>query len=376
MEASPTSFLAPAASSLSSPVAPPPALALVTAAPAEQPVIPNPRRRQEAACWPASRRHSRPLRCPGGRLPPLARQLPRPTTVAHHQGPEEEALPWAEGGSGAEGEEDHLPKDAGACARPSRRPSILRARGARGMPALPTSFMGLIQDAEVDIEDPPLEPFGGDDLEEEADEDEEGEDEEEVTELEEEAFITVGKPTVRSTNYSEDEDILLVRAWAHVGLDASTVTDQTGKRYCQRIEDFYCKIKPKTGGYYARSYRSLQGRWELMKPHYARWSAAMDKVKDAPPSGTVESDYEAIADLRYKEMAASNGKGKERVQGRGKKKDSLRKKMEVEASNIREKMEHMMKSRETLAMQTLETKLLINEKKKEVMLAQLEARSE
>ncbi|KAI4988628.1 hypothetical protein ZWY2020_035868 [Hordeum vulgare] len=41
MEASPTSFLAPAASSLSSPVAPPPALALVTAAPAEQPVVPN-----------------------------------------------------------------------------------------------------------------------------------------------------------------------------------------------------------------------------------------------------------------------------------------------------------------------------------------------
>ncbi|KAE8782251.1 DNA mismatch repair protein Msh6-1 [Hordeum vulgare] len=34
----------------------------------------------------------------------------------------------------------------------------------------------------------------------------------------------------------------------------------------------------------------------------------MDQVKDAPPSGTVESDYEAIADLRYKEMAASKGK--------------------------------------------------------------------
>ncbi|KAE8766838.1 glutathione S-transferase T3-like [Hordeum vulgare] len=58
------------------------------------------------------------------------------------------------------------------------------------------------------------------------------------------------------------------------------------------------------------------------------------------------------------------------------KKDKLRKKMEVEASSIREKMEHMMKSREALTMKTLETKLLINEKKKEVKLAQVEARRE
>ncbi|KAE8780298.1 glutathione S-transferase T3-like [Hordeum vulgare] len=60
----------------------------------------------------------------------------------------------------------------------------------------------------------------------------------------------------------------------------------------------------------------------------------------------------------------------------GNKKDKLRKKMEVEASSIREKMEHMMKSRKALTMKTLETKLLINEKKKEVKLAQVEARRE
>ncbi|KAE8795741.1 putative methionyl-tRNA synthetase [Hordeum vulgare] len=48
--------------------------------------------------------------------------------------------------------------------------------------------------------------------------------------------------------------------------------------------------------------------WELMKLACARWSAAMDQVRDAPPSGTVESDYETIAGMRYKEMAASKGK--------------------------------------------------------------------
>ncbi|KAE8819322.1 DNA mismatch repair protein Msh6-1 [Hordeum vulgare] len=254
------------------------------------------------------------------------------------------------------------------------------------MPATTTSFMGLLQDAEVDLGAPPLEPFGfGDDLEEEGDEEEEGEDEEEVTEIEEEAFTTVARPAVHSTNYSEAEDILFVRAWAHVGMDASTGTDQTGKRYWQRIEYTYCKIKPKT-------------------------------VKDAPPSETVESDYETIAGLRYKEMAASKGKAfsfkhawkilqtfdkwklrdqetapkkaamlrmddsdeEERnlCKPEETKKDKLRKKMEGEASSIRKKMEHMMKSRKTLTMKTLATKLLIIEKKKEVKLAQVEARRE
>jgi hypothetical protein len=102
---------------------------------------------------------------------------------------------------------------------------------------------------------------------------------------------TVARSAVRATNYSVADDILFVRAWAAVGMDASTGTDQTGKRYWQWIEDTYCKMKPETGGYISRSYRSLQGRWELMKPQCARWSAAMAQVIDAPPSGSVESDY-------------------------------------------------------------------------------------
>ena len=78
-----------------------------------------------------------------------------------------------------------------------------------GMPATTTSFMGLLEDAEVDLGAPPLEPFGfGDDLEEEGDEEEEGEDEDEVTETEEEAFAAVGKPTVRSTNYRDRKSVV------------------------------------------------------------------------------------------------------------------------------------------------------------------------
>ncbi|KAE8800337.1 putative methionyl-tRNA synthetase [Hordeum vulgare] len=279
--------------------------------------------------------------------------------------------------------------------------------------ATPSLFMDLLQDAEVDLGAPPLEPFRvGDDLEE--DEEDEGDDEEEVAEIGEEAFTTASRPHARSTNYTEAEDILLVRAWAAMGMDASTDTDQTDKRYWQRIGDNYCRIKPKNSGFISRTYRSLQGRWELMKPACARWSSAMDQVRDAPPSGTVESDYETIAGMRYKEMAASKGKPfpfkhawailqtfdkwklrdqedapkksamlrmddsedeEERNLGKpeGTKKGKLRVKMEGEASSLRDKMEHMMKAREELTIKTLETKLLITEKKKEVKLAQVKA---
>ncbi|KAE8812442.1 putative methionyl-tRNA synthetase [Hordeum vulgare] len=281
--------------------------------------------------------------------------------------------------------------------------------------ATPTSFMDLLQDAEVDLGAPPLEPFGE---EVEEDEEDEGDDGEEVAEIGEEAFTAASRPHARSTNYTEAEDILLVSAWASVGMDATTGTDQTGKRYWHRIEDNYCRIKPKNCGFISRSYRSLQGRWDLMKPACARWSAAMDQVRDAPPSGTVESDYETIAGMRYKEMAASKGKPfpfehawailqtfdkwklrdqetapkksamprmddsedeeKERNLGKpeGTKKGKQRVKMEGEASSLREKMEQMMKAREELTRKTLEMKILITEKKKEVKLAQFEAKRE
>ncbi|KAE8798183.1 putative methionyl-tRNA synthetase [Hordeum vulgare] len=280
--------------------------------------------------------------------------------------------------------------------------------------ATPSSFMDLLQDAEVDLGAPPLEPFGE---EVEEDEEDEGDNEEEVAEIGEEAFTAASRPHARSTNYTEAEDILLVRAWASVGIDATTDTDQTGKRYWHRIEDNYCRIKPKNSGFISRSYRSLQGRWDLMKPACARWSAAMDQVRDAPPSETVESDY-TIAGMRYKEMAASKGKTfpfkhawailqtfdkwklrdqetapkksamlrmddsedeeKERNLGKpeGTKKGKQRMKMEGEASSLREKMEQMMKAREELTRKTLETKILITEKKKEVKLAQVEAKRE
>ncbi|XBJ15529.1 hypothetical protein VPH35_007409 [Triticum aestivum] len=153
-----------------------------------------------------------------------------------------------------------------------------------------------------------------------------------------------------------------------------------------------------------------------MKPACARWSAAMDQVRDQPPSGCVESDYEKYADLRYKDMAGSKGKsfpfmhcwallqhldkwklrdqesapkksdmlkmddsdeeGRNHDKPGGTKKAKERMKKEAEASSLKEKLDQMIKSKEALAAKALEAKLIITERKKEVKLAQLEARRE
>ncbi|KAK1682360.1 hypothetical protein QYE76_043208 [Lolium multiflorum] len=67
--------------------------------------------------------------------------------------------------------------------------------------------------------------------------------------------------------------------------------------------------------------------------------------------------------------------GKRSLQGKpeGTKKAKEMMKIESEASSFREKRDQMMKSRETLTLKTLETKLLITEKKKQVKLAKVEA---
>ena len=60
----------------------------------------------------------------------------------------------------------------------------------------------------------------------------------------------------------------------------------------------------------------------------------------------------------------------------GSKKAKERQRLESEATSFKEKMDQLMKSKEALALKTLETKLIITEKKKEVKLAKVEARRE
>ncbi|KAK1604113.1 hypothetical protein QYE76_027786 [Lolium multiflorum] len=130
----------------------------------------------------------------------------------------------------------------------------------------------------------PLPPFGagmggheddGGDKGEEADEGEEDGGDEGVVEVEADG----NRKKRRANNYAEIEDATLCRALAAVGMDVVFDTDQTGKRYWQRIEDKFHKLMPRVCNPVDRTYRSLQGRWD-----------------------------DRIADARYRDMAGSKGK--------------------------------------------------------------------
>ena len=121
--------------------------------------------------------------------------------------------------------------------------------------------------------------------------------EDELAEIEAEAFEQSQSKSgkiQRSKNYTILEDQALIQAWSAVSLDACTGTSQTAKRYWQRIEEQYICIMKNYPNRTPRTFRSLQGRWENIKPMCSRWAACLDQVRNAPPSGTVESGYVSL----------------------------------------------------------------------------------
>ena len=119
-----------------------------------------------------------------------------------------------------------------------------------------------------------------------------GDDEEEVQEIEGEVFEAAF--SMRSRGYTILEDTVLIKAWAAVSLDAIHGTDQTGKRYCQRIEDKFFRLMPTKVERTPRTYISLQGRWDVIKPAVSRWCGCLEQVYNAPPSGTNEADWVSV----------------------------------------------------------------------------------
>jgi hypothetical protein len=74
-----------------------------------------------------------------------------------------------------------------------------------------------------------------------------GQEDDECEEIEEGVFdgTQLGKVlSNRTFNYLVEEDVSLVRAWETISLDSNNGTDQTGKRYWQRIEDKFFHFLP------------------------------------------------------------------------------------------------------------------------------------
>ena len=109
-----------------------------------------------------------------------------------------------------------------------------------------------------------------------------GEDDDEVEEVD---------APKRGVNYTVVEDETLIRAWEGMSLVAIHVTDQAKLRFWQRVEDKYFQLLPRNAKRVPRTYRSLQGCWDVIKITCSRWSGCVQQVHNAPPSGTVEADW-------------------------------------------------------------------------------------
>ena len=95
-------------------------------------------------------------------------------------------------------------------------------------------------------------------------------------------------------------------------------------------------------------------KWKLRDEETAPKKAAMNKMDD--------DDEE--------EQGRNDGKPE------GNKKAKERMKMEAEASSLRDKINQMIKNKETLTTKTLEAKIIITDKKKEIKIAKLQAQRE
>jgi hypothetical protein len=193
----------------------------------------------------------------------------------------------------------------------------------------------------------------------------------------------------------------LIGAWEAVSLDAVTGTDQTSKRYWQRIEDKFFQLMSPLSSTPTCSYCSLQGRWDTIKTACSQWAVCIEGVRNAPPSGANAGDWDAIAQQRFWKMSCLKGmpfkvahcytlfehnpkwklreqkapppkhklveledaeeddvlktkKNKKRPDGAKATKDKIKK--QGEAASLSFKIDVMVKSKEVLLMKTLEAK--------------------
>ena len=98
--------------------------------------------------------------------------------------------------------------------------------------------------------------------------------------------------------------------------------------------------------------------------HLPKWQLRDQEV--APKKSTMI----AMDDSEDDQIGRNNNKPE------GNKKAKERMKLEGEAASLRDKLDQMMKSKESIAVKTLEAKMVICEKKREVQLAKVEATRE
>ncbi|CAO2199954.1 unnamed protein product [Urochloa humidicola] len=107
---------------------------------------------------------------------------------------------------------------------------------------------------------------------------------------------TKGGSRIKLRNFSPEEDVNLVTLYLEISEDAITNTGQKRERFWERVLQRY---NFRRGSYPVRSWRSLQSRWELMKPEVSKFASYYSHVVRKNPSGMSDADKTTLAATNF-----------------------------------------------------------------------------
>jgi hypothetical protein len=94
--------------------------------------------------------------------------------------------------------------------------------------------------------------------------------------------------STKKTNFSIEEDILLVKAWINISTDPIQGTDQKGSKFWDRIWKKYHENKKEDT--VERSVHSLSNRWSTIQKFTNKFCGYLAQVETKNPSGATEQD--------------------------------------------------------------------------------------
>ncbi|CAL5353034.1 unnamed protein product [Camellia sinensis] len=107
------------------------------------------------------------------------------------------------------------------------------------------------------------------------------------------------KKSQRGSNFSTEEDNLLVSAWLNTSLDAIHGNEQKHKTYWNRVWEYFHKYKTFTS---ERNQNSLMNRWSTIQLGTNKFCGFFAQIESMHQSGVNEQDKIGKAKLMYQEF--------------------------------------------------------------------------
>ncbi|XP_075670194.1 uncharacterized protein LOC142639957 [Castanea sativa] len=113
-------------------------------------------------------------------------------------------------------------------------------------------------------------------------------------------ITTSNKPLRRGTNFSVEEDNMLVSAWLNTSIDAMHGNELKKERFLAKIWQYFYHYSPSGT---TRTVGSLSSRWGMINRETSRFYGFIAALEATPHSGTTEQDKIENAKAMYKEKA-------------------------------------------------------------------------